>query len=61
MIKRVHLGQGKAEEILNLPNLIEIQLNSYEKFLQLERLKNNKPLLNEGLESVFRDVFSSKL
>ncbi|BDU62935.1 DNA-directed RNA polymerase subunit beta [Candidatus Borrelia fainii] len=60
MIKRVHLGQGKAEEILDLPNLIEIQLNSYEKFLQLDRLKNNKPLLNEGLESVFRDVFPMK-
>ena len=60
MIKRVHLGKGKAEEILDLPNLIEIQLNSYEKFLQLERLKNKEPLLNEGLESVFRNVFPIK-
>ncbi|WKC75200.1 DNA-directed RNA polymerase subunit beta [Borreliella yangtzensis] len=60
MIKRVHLGQGRAEEILDLPNLIEIQLNSYEKFLQLDKLKNKKPLLNEGLESVFRNIFPIK-
>ncbi len=60
MIKRVHLGQGRADEILDLPNLIEIQLNSYEKFLQLDKLKNKKPLLNEGLESVFRNIFPIK-
>nr|AAC37118.1 RNA polymerase beta subunit [Borreliella burgdorferi] len=61
MIKRVHLGQGRADEILDLPNLIEIQLNSYEKFLQLDKLeKVKKPLLNEGLESVFRNIFPIK-
>ena len=49
-VKPVQLGKtkrmsfGKIEEVLKMPNLIEIQKNSYEWFL------------NEGLREVFQDV-----
>ena len=49
-VKPVQLGKntrmsfGKIEEVLKMPNLIEIQKNSYEWFL------------NEGLKEVFKDV-----
>jgi DNA-directed RNA polymerase subunit beta len=42
---------------MELPNLIDIQLSSYERFLQRERLRERKPLLNQGLEEVFQSVF----
>lgn len=56
MIKRVHLGQGRADEILDLPNLIEIQLNSYEKFLQLDKLKVKNLYLMRAL-SLFLEIY----
>ncbi len=56
MIKRVHLGQGRADEILDLPNLIEIQLNSYEKFLQLDKLKSKNLYLMRAL-SLFLEIY----
>ena len=49
-VKPVQLGKNtrmsfsKIEEVLKMPNLIEIQKNSYEWFL------------NEGLKEVFQDV-----
>ncbi len=61
MIKRVHLGQGRADEILDLPNLIEIQLNSYEKFLQLDKLKNKNLYLMKALSLFLEIYFPSKV
>ena len=49
-VKPVQLGKNtrmsfaKIEEVLKMPNLIEIQKNSYEWFLK------------EGLKEVFNDV-----
>ena len=42
---------------MDVPNLIEIQTASYESFLQNERLKNNEPLLDQGLQNVFNSTF----
>ena len=49
--------EDEYREFMEVPNLIDIQLSSYEKFLQLEKLKNGQPLENQGLEEVFRSTF----
>ena len=52
-IERVNFGRIK--EVIEPPNLIEIQNSSYEEFLQ----RNVPPTKrkNQGLEAVFREVF----
>ena len=46
---------GKLKEVIQPPNLIEIQINSYLDFLQKGMPeKQRKP---QGLEAVFREVF----
>jgi len=54
--KRVHIGK-QSKELLEIPNLIEIQLKSYEGFLQREKLLNGEPLEDQGLEAVFQTTF----
>lgn len=49
--------QGQ-EEIIDLPNLIEIQIKSYLQFLQAEQLPHERE--NGGLEEVFREIFPIK-
>jgi len=49
---------GKIKEVLDIPNLIEIQLNSYEKFLQKDVAPENRE--NIGLQAVFKSVFPIK-
>lgn len=46
------------EEIIDLPNLIEIQLKSYAQFLQEEKLPHERQA--EGLEEVFQEIFPIK-
>jgi DNA-directed RNA polymerase subunit beta len=53
---RIVIGEP-SKEILEIPNLIEIQLNSYERFLQKEAIDSNKKLKNEGLQAVFDTTF----
>ncbi len=55
-IKRKYIGQ-EFQEVMELPDLIDIQLKSYEKFLQRERLKRGEELYKQGLEEVFQAVF----
>lgn len=57
--KRVVLG-NKLLRDMEVPNLVEIQVKSYEEFLQFERLKNGEPLQKIGLEEVFQEVFPIK-
>ena len=45
---------------MELPNLIDIQTASYENFLQKDRLDKHEPLLEQGLEEVFRSSFPIK-
>ncbi|MDR0637144.1 MAG: DNA-directed RNA polymerase subunit beta [Treponema sp.] len=54
--KRVYIGKD-IHDVMDLPNLIDIQLCSYERFLQRERLRNHEPLEVQGLEEVFRTTF----
>ncbi|SCA62749.1 DNA-directed RNA polymerase subunit beta [Chlamydiales bacterium SCGC AG-110-P3] len=43
------------EEIIDLPNLIEIQIKSYDQFLQANRLPHEREMT--GLEEVFSEIF----
>ena len=54
--KRVQIGK-KKKDIIQMPDLIEIQLNSYEWFLQREKKKSNEELLKQGLEQLFQETF----
>ena len=53
--KRVRRTFGKIPEVCEMPNLIEVQKNSYEKFLQRETPHTER--LTEGLQEVFKSVF----
>ncbi|MES2470546.1 MAG: DNA-directed RNA polymerase subunit beta [Verrucomicrobiota bacterium] len=46
---------GKIKEVLDPPNLIEVQLNSYREFLQKETPAHKRVVI--GLQSVFKEVF----
>ncbi len=55
-VKRVYIGK-EYNEVMELPNLVDIQLLSYEKFLQREKLRDGVPINVQGLEEVFQTVF----
>lgn len=48
----------KKEDILDLPNLVEVQIKSYKQFLQIGKLAEERE--NIGLEEVFREIFPIK-
>jgi DNA-directed RNA polymerase subunit beta len=52
---RVRQSFGKIDRIIDIPNLIDIQMKSYEKFLQANVAPNERQDL--GLQGVFRSVF----
>jgi len=52
------ISYKKSKEIIDLPNLIEIQIKSYEQFLQADRLPHEREKV--GLEEVFQEVFPIK-
>ncbi len=55
-IKRIYIGKD-YKDVMDIPDLIDIQLSSYEHFLQREKLRKGLPLDLEGLEEVFRSTF----
>jgi DNA-directed RNA polymerase subunit beta len=55
-IKRIVVGT-ETQEIMELPNLIDIQLSSYERFLQRQTLLQGEPLGVQGVEEVFLTTF----
>src|SRR5262245_10214004 len=52
---RVRQSFGKIHRIIDIPNLIDIQMRSYEKFLQAAVAANERQ--DYGLQGVFRSVF----
>ena len=47
----------EKEEIIDLPNLIEIQIKSYNQFLQADKFPDERE--NIGLQEVFNEIFPS--
>lgn len=56
--KRIRRSFGKIREVADMPNLIEVQRNSYELFLQMNVAADDRRV--QGLEEVFRSVFPIK-
>ena len=54
-VYRERIDFSKIKTTIPIPNLIEIQRKSYERFLQLNRLAAERE--DAGLESVFKSVF----
>ena len=54
-VKRIRKNFGKMGEVAPIPNLIQMQKNSYEDFLQFNVLKKNRA--DAGLENVLQSVF----
>ncbi len=52
---RTRLDFGKIPVILDIPNLIEVQQNSYERFLQLDVPPEER--VDTGLQEIFKSVF----
>jgi DNA-directed RNA polymerase subunit beta len=46
---------GKIKEIISPPNLIELQVDSYQEFLQAGVVPSRRK--NTGLQAVFTEVF----
>jgi DNA-directed RNA polymerase subunit beta len=53
--RRVRRDFGKIASIVEIPNLIEIQRNSYEAFLQKDYMPEHRE--DMGLQAVFKSVF----
>src|ERR1700680_3417759 len=53
--KRVRKFFGKIHEVAEMPNLIEVQKESYDHFLQINILSADR--LDHGLQTVFKSVF----
>ena len=56
--KRLRRNYGKIREVLEMPNLIEVQKSSYDLFLKSG--EGDKPNDGEGLQGVFQSVFPIK-
>jgi DNA-directed RNA polymerase subunit beta len=55
---RLRKNLGKVDRIIDVPNLIDIQKSSYDKFLQMTIPPNEREDI--GLQGVFRSVFPIK-
>jgi DNA-directed RNA polymerase subunit beta len=53
--KRIRKVFGKGIEVAEMPNLIEVQRESYEQFLQMKEPVGGR--LADGLQAVFKSVF----
>ncbi len=56
--KRLRKYYGKIREVLEMPNLIEVQKSSYDLFLNSG--EGTEPLDDEGIKGVFQSVFPIK-
>ena len=54
-VYRERIDFSKIKTTVTIPNLIEIQKKSYERFLQMNRLPAERE--DVGLQSVFKSVF----
>ena len=55
-INRKYYGKD-IQNFMEIPNLIDIQTNSYESFLQKDKLDAKEPLEMKGLQEAFTSIF----
>ena len=55
--KHIRKNFGKLVEGLSIPNLIEVQKNSYNEFLESKSLKDQLSELSKGIDKVFKSIF----
>ena len=55
--KSIRKNFGKLKEILSIPNLIEVQKNSYSEFLNVKGLEEKENVSSKGLDRVFKSIF----
>ena len=55
--KSIRKNFGKLIEGLSIPNLIEVQKNSYNEFLTSNEIKEKQAELSKGINKVFNSVF----
>ena len=55
--KSIRKNFGKLVEGLSIPNLIEVQKNSYNEFLVSKSLKEQLDDLSKGINKVFKSIF----
>ena len=55
--KSIRKNFGKLVEGLSIPNLIEVQKNSYNEFLKSKSLSDQLDEVSKGLEKVFKSIF----
>ena len=56
VIERKVLGPGH-DDAIKMPNLVDIQLGSFEKFLQRKWIASGEEPNRQGLEEVFQEIF----
>ncbi|MCL2243430.1 MAG: DNA-directed RNA polymerase subunit beta [Treponema sp.] len=54
--KRKYIGKD-IQDVMDLPDLIDIQLCSYERFLQRDKVRKGEKLSSQGLQDVFKSTF----
>tara|TARA_B100001564_G_scaffold7562_1_gene6477 strand:+ start:19 stop:4110 length:4092 start_codon:yes stop_codon:yes gene_type:complete len=55
--KNIRKNFGKLVEGLSIPNLIEVQKNSYNEFLKSKSLETQIDELSKGIDKVFKNIF----
>jgi len=55
--KHIRKNFGKLTEGLSIPNLIEVQKNSYNEFLKSKSIKDQLNDLSKGIDKVFKSIF----
>ena len=55
--KNIRKNFGKLIEGLSIPNLIEVQKNSYNEFLESKSLNEQISELSKGIDKVFKSIF----
>ena len=55
--KNIRKNFGKLKESLSIPNLIEVQKNSYNEFLSSNSLNKYVEKFSKGINKVFKSIF----
>ena len=56
--RRLRKDFSRIDNVIDIPNLIEFQRHSYDRFLQMDRMADDRD--DTGLQSVFKSVFPIK-